>query len=471
MSNALSTQYTGLRRWLLALEHRLRALPRAVRTCALTAPVVLLVSVYYTSLWRSVASFVAAVDHCGWLFEDFLSYYYPMGSTILGASRPIHGYFYSAFFAILLVPVGAMDTTTAMWTWGAIQALALLLLFAIPLMSLLRLSPLGIALYTAVLGTSFPLLHNTKWGQVSVLLTACVVGAFHAYKKDRRILAGVVLAFAAAIKYYPAVFFLYFVLKRDVRVCVSFAVAAVVFYVVLPVAVMGPQSWLTFETAGAASLCGGGWISADVNSQFFPHVVTRWFQLASDLQPPLPPVAAGTLAAIGYATFLGNAALLWTLQRSKVSGECVLSLVLLFLSLPLVVKTSWPHYFSYLPFCQVAILAHLLSDRRGAGGWRRGLLVLPLFSIACSSVFAFDAFPRWQVYNGLGMLFVANLLLLVCIYLVVLLKALGQQSGAPPKTAELPVAKQVPPAQGGVGRAEGTLVSLNDVHPKASSPA
>ncbi len=130
-----STIYGNLKRCLFAFARRVQNLPKVVRLAALIAPVAFLISAYYLSLWDSVASFVVAVDHHSQSFQDFLSHYYPIGKTILRSSTPVPGYFYSAFFALLLVPLGALETIPAMLSWGTIQAISIVALCVLPLIS------------------------------------------------------------------------------------------------------------------------------------------------------------------------------------------------------------------------------------------------------------------------------------------------------------------------------------------------
>jgi hypothetical protein len=403
---------------LLRLQRSWQALPKAVCLAALVISLLLLISIYYVLVWQSVDDFVRAMDHHDRLFQDFLGHYYPMGKTLLETPVPVPGFFYSAFSALLLVPFGALATAPATWSWGALQALSILSLCFFPFLRLLHLTTPGIVLSVGVWLTAFPLLHNFKWGQVSALLTACVLAAFHAYAAKQRIVAGGLLAVATAIKYYPAVFLVYFVLKRDFRVCSSFALALILFYILLPVAVLGLQPWIKFEQARYAAVAGASWISRDVNSQYFAHVVPRWNKLllrASGIRISVP-----CIAVVGYVIFLGNLALVWCMQRRQRRDEYSLALVLLFLSLPFVVKTSWPHYFCYLPFCQTAIFSRLVSEWSPDADWGKVLLLSLLFlSIACSSVFVFNLFPNWQVYNAYGMLFLANILLLLCMYIII----------------------------------------------------
>lgn len=68
-----------------------------------------------------------------------------------------------------------------------------------------------------------------------------------------------------------------------------------------------------------------------------------------------------------------------------------------------------------------------VSSRRDRYYARMTLAFLPLLSIASSSFFLFNIFPGWQAYSAHGLLFLANLLLLVCVYLLIWVKPLREQ--------------------------------------------
>ena len=131
---------------------------------------------------------------------------------------------------------------------------------------------------------------------------------------------GAGLAFAAAIKFYPVIFLLYFLLKRDLRVCISWIVAMILFYIIVPAAVMGAQTWLAFESAILGLLTGGG-IIHDVNSQYFVHVAIRWFASVMD-SADLVPVQV--LRWIGYGEtrlYLKRVALSYQIYRWLYDGD------------------------------------------------------------------------------------------------------------------------------------------------------
>lgn len=236
-----------------------------------------LVFAYYLWHFRSLSGFAQAIDRCPGLFTDFLIYYHRMGGTILQVADPVPGYFYSAFFALVLVPFGLLPVHAAVWAWGVLQLLTLTVLCVLPLRGDLKSSPRAEVLYVGLVATALPTIHNFPWGQISVLIVACVIAAFHAYSNGKRVLTGIMLAFATAIKFYPALFISYFVLKRDKQVLIAFVTAALVFYVAIPAIILGPAEWVAFEKATRSVLgADSAWISSDVNSQYVVHVGLRW---------------------------------------------------------------------------------------------------------------------------------------------------------------------------------------------------
>ncbi len=364
--------------------------------------------------WRTFQGFVDAIDHHPQFMQDFVGFYYPMGQQVRQVPTPVGGYYYSSFFAVLLAPIGGLTLSSAMKVWGAIQLLGFVAICLIPARGLLKLSGRNTILFMALCATSYPLLNNLKWGQVSILLTVCAVAAAVAANRRQSVLAGILLAFAAAIKFYPAIFVVYFLLRRDVRACVSFALAACIFYVVVPSAMLGFSNWLGFETAILDMIGRAGLAARDTNSQYFVHVGQRW--LAS-----LAPGAGGagfamSLTWLGYAIAASALAMAWLLQRRAWCAGQELSVVAIFVTIPFLVKTSWPHYFAYLPLCQAAVLSHACSYVGLSRPLGRGLLALSVLSMALSSTFLLNLFPSWNPYNSSGMLFLSNLALLTAVY-------------------------------------------------------
>jgi hypothetical protein len=81
------------------------------------------------------------------------------------------------------------------------------------------------------------------------------------------------------------------------------------------------------------------------------------------------------------------------------------------------VPTSWPHYFVFLPFCQVFLLSELLGGARGKA-WRSWLALLTWMpAVALVNIAFFHHVGSWRIYNGLGAIFLSAVLLNVCAWI------------------------------------------------------
>jgi alpha-1,2-mannosyltransferase len=381
-----------------------------------------MVLLYYRLQWGTPRHLSKAIDQMSFM-QDFVEYYYPTSRRIFEASTPVPGYYYSSFFALALAPISALPPSVAMLVWGVIQLVSLAA-FCVVSARLLMLSPTGTALYAGLVATSFPILHNLKWGQVSVPLTVCVTAACLAANRHKQALAGMLLALAAAVKFYPVAFAVYFLTRRNGRALLWFGLVAFVCYIALPVTLLGFSKWLAFETAVQMGIRGDDTFSHDLNSQYVVHVGLRWFE--RQFGRPAGPAAADLLTLVGYVIAVSCVGMMWFLRRRGSCKKDAAAVAVMFLAVPFVLKTSWPHYFVYLPFCQAAVLAWYASSGQ-SWGWRgRVLSGLPCVSMLLSSVFGFSLFPDWQAYNAWGTLFVANLLLLLAMY-----AAVGLEAGRP----------------------------------------
>lgn len=362
----------------------------------------------YALLWRDWGAFSLAIDQRRWVFNDFRFHFYPMAEEIFETRRPSDGFYYSAFFAVVLRPFAWMPLDTAARLWGAMQVLLFAGLCLLPLRGLVRTSRNGTLLYLLLCATSYPALSNFKWGQVSVLLTLLTLGAFDTSARKRPILAGLMLAIAASIKYYSGFFILWFLFRRDWRACGSFAAGSFVCFVAAPMLLLGPADWLEFHRAGFAALGDADWVAGDANSQYFAHVVLRWMNGfgGSGGEAPRALVAVGAIVAAGLA---GAA---WRLRKGDSASDAALAAALLLVSLPFLVSTSWPHYFVYLPFVQTVALGRAL--RPGEGGRLERTLMQGLVgvSILLAALPFFLLFPSWLAYQEKGFLFLSNVLVM-----------------------------------------------------------
>ena len=359
------------------------------------------------------------------LFVDFLGHYYPMGEAFLVDPKPVEGYLYGAFFASWMVFFALFPASVAVLLWTGLQGIFTAWFYAFSHNNLLRSSLFGRVLYLLLLLTSLPLLHNFKFGQVSVLITLGMVFSVYYQHLGRSAVAGIILGMATSIKYYPAILVIYFLVQRDLRLLGTFALTMLVCNGLLPGILLGVEGWFKFTAASLRAMPAHGDFVGAGGSQYVPHVIMRWvynlgFQWSDSF--------CDYLRWSGWLLFLFNIVIAdWFRRRGGVQTT-QLTLASILLSLPLVVPSSWPHYFVYLPFCQMALWL-IISERVDRGSIRHILRIPLVVSIVSSNLLFFNLFsaidlglpvPSWQVYYRAGGLTLAYLLSLVSLYGVVL---------------------------------------------------
>ncbi|MFZ5952814.1 MAG: glycosyltransferase family 87 protein [Candidatus Rifleibacteriota bacterium] len=344
---------------------------------------------------------VAATDRPAKVFEDFQNYYYPASQFIFKNSQPLGGYFYTPVFAIFLHYLMWSGLDPLLF-WQVLQ-IAWVILLLLPGYYLAGLAGRKSFLYwyLAAVLLSFPVYHNFKWGQVSVLIAVLTIFSLIAADKGRKFLAGSVLALAALIKYYPAFLLAGFLLKKDYRPVAGFVVTGLVIGLVLPGLLLGFATTTEFYRLSLAEMDYAiDWVAADANSQYFAHVVLRLAGLGNDMKGPVSLVGLILTAVVLLRIFL-------RVHHSEASFWPDMAKLLLLM--PMLINTSWPHYFVWLPFC--GLLAISLAPHH----WLR---LLSIAALLLQSAACFLVFPGWQEYAFSGILLFANLLILAHLLLL-----------------------------------------------------
>ncbi len=402
----------------------------------LTGILQFVILMYYRYIWKDVTGFISDIDHGKQFMQDFAYHYYPMGLQILKNPVPVTGYFYSSFFAVMLIPVTMLPLEPALVVWCIFQVVCVFGLFIVSARGLLKLTPPGMMIYLVLFATSFPILHNMKWGQVSVLMIFCVVTSFYLANQKRSALAGSLLAWAAAIKYFPFFFASYFILNRDTRTCAAFTLAGCFFFFVVPATILGFDGWLNFEAEIFRSIGDASWIDQNVNSQYIVHVGIRWYSII--FNKGADESFAQILKIIGYFLALTCIVMVCVLKRNPICEKKGVCIVPVFLAVPFILKTSWPHYFVYLPICQAITYTYFVSSGWQARWLRYMLIPVPVISGMLSSVFLFRLFAGWDQYNSYGILFIANLVLWMAILGAIIVLSIAPkrctQESPPPRS-------------------------------------
>jgi hypothetical protein len=363
--------------------------------------------------WPTLRDAVVAIDHGDVLFADFLHHYYPTVAGPLRSSPPAGGFFYPAAFAVLLAPIGWLTLRGAELVWGLIE----LACFLWAAFALIREAagerPWLAALGTLATVTSIAMLHDLKWGQVSLPILAASAGAFVAYDRGRKNLAAALLAVAVGIKGYPLVFASWFVLRGDLRFVLRTALASAIVLVGLPLVFMGPEHALWFQRMSTNAVLGAAdGVLRDFNSQYAPAVLSRFYEGGWDAAPPVAIAWAklgsgATIATIAALTFIAARSRAPAIARSR----SLLGFALLACSVPFWLRTSWSHYFVHLPFAQTLLAAVFARSGRPRDALATAWLVAP--SIYLGSLLGLLGTEGWWYYANAGSLFFANALVLV----------------------------------------------------------
>jgi hypothetical protein len=254
-------------------------------------------------------------------------------------------------------------------------------------------------------------------GQPSLVLLALMLGAFLALRRDREILAGVLVALAAAIKAFPLLAIFYLVYRRYWMAAISLVVALVVLLLLLPIPFRGlhqtlsdARDWqrgmLHYEQGGIAQRPARGY---SWKNQSIFGLANRLLRRVSVDEEPDPPVYAN-LANLDFTSvntvIIASAVLLGLSFVAAMSWQRVAEGdTLEFAALLILILIFTPLAFGYL-FVWLMFPLALLIKRTTAGAESMSPTCL---LIALALLTATGIAPRFaQIY---GSLFFAALIL------------------------------------------------------------
>jgi alpha-1,2-mannosyltransferase len=374
------------------------------------ALIIAAVFVYYVFYYRSFGNFILNIDHCELAFCDFQKFYYLAGKAVLEHGPLPPGFYYSNFAAILFAPLALFPLPISMVVWGVLQVAQALLLFLLPNLGLLK-DKLSKGVFAFLFITSASLLHDFKWGQISLLVTLGVFGAFFLYAGRRRTWSAILLGTMIAVKFYPAIFLLYFLFKRDWKSLLVCGAAALACLVVIPILVMGLAQALSSQLFAGQSAAGlvTSLALVNTNTQYFASVIARYFNLS---------IASGgfrILTIAGYLAILPVLYLAWKVSKSKIENAGFWAFGLLSATIPFWIPSSWSHYFIFMPILQAMLFQEFIRRDFPA---RKLIFVLWLIAVLFSSILAAQAMRDWFAYVWTGLVFWSTLLTLMMTWVV-----------------------------------------------------
>jgi hypothetical protein len=315
-------------------------------------------------LWWTFGSLdgiAQAIDQTPAALIDFLLIYRPAGSALLEHGVPVPGFFFTPFLALLFAPFAYVPQGIAVGAWLTVQIVSVCALAALGAQLLQPPRRLA-AIWTPL---AFPILHGVVWGQVSVPIVACLLGAVLAQRGGRSWLAAVLLGLTVSVKYYTGFVVLAFALAGHGKTALRTGVVCVLLLGVVPGVVLGGVEPLFryYELVAKLVADSGAMLHDNPNSQHVGFVAGR---LLGDATIPLARgaglvVTVATLALLGFASRHRPAAGSEAHGAGAPPARAELAFVLGCLATPFWAPTCWPHYFSYLPACQLWLAARVLA--------------------------------------------------------------------------------------------------------------
>jgi hypothetical protein len=253
---------------------------------------------------------------------------------------------------------------------------------------------------------------------VSIFTTVALLAMLVLLQRDSNLTAAALFAFALSFKFFPLIFIVPFILRRDVRFVAFVSAVCGALLFVVPGILLGVGNTLTFYSGLLDSYRHFDWVIANYNSQHFPHVILRLVEATGYNALVYLPL----LRWISYGIAAANLGLIFLIQRSRLPHADLWIFHILFLSIPFLLKTSWPVDLVYMPFAQSLLVWKLLEGDKTLS-WKRPLparkvaSLLLLASIVISNIIFFNLIGDRVAYGSVGFIFWADLLLLVVSYM------------------------------------------------------
>jgi hypothetical protein len=154
-----------------------------------------------------------------------------------------YGYPNPPIMAILLWPLAQLPPLASALCWFYLKAgmvlLALHWVFRVVERHALQFPPWAKVLTTLL--SLRPIIGDLSHGNVNLFILFLIVAALFAYQRGRDLTAGIVLALAMCCKVTPALFLPYLLWKRAWRALMGCAVGLILFLVLVPSVLLGPQ--------------------------------------------------------------------------------------------------------------------------------------------------------------------------------------------------------------------------------------
>lgn len=352
--------------------------------------------------------------------------WFEAGQTVLrGGELYPHGQVFSFMYpptcALLLALPALFGEAALILILSSLNTLAWLLCieFSRALLSQTRIenSPIAIANLTVL-----PFVWSSyHLGQPSLVLLALMLGAFVSLQRERRILAGILVALAVAIKAFPLLAIFYFVYRRCWTAAISLIISVVILLFLLPIpfrgwprAVSDVRDWQTgmlrYEESGIAQRSARGY---SWKNQSLFGVANRLLRRVSVDDEPNPPAYANlanldfksvNIVIVGIALLLGFS-FIRAVPRQHLAGDerqfaALLILILVFTPL------AFGYLFVWLVFPLATVIKRVLAgDESSSMFWllmAAALLAITAIAPRVAQIYGSLLFAALTLYLALA---------------------------------------------------------------------
>ena len=307
--------------------------------------------------------------------------------------------------ALVALPLTYWSPLTAKRVW-IVTNLTFLVAIAVLLHSLTRMVWRRIALLMLL---SFPMHRNLLYGQYYILLLLLVTVALWLYIRQKRTVAGLLVGIGFGVKIFPALFFLYFLRKKDFKAAIGLVTGCVVTLLAAVVAFGWQLNQHFFQQVLPWGLRGEGLDPYNLAANSFAALLHHLFMFEPEWNPhPLlhMPALLGILLPLLQIVIMAPAILLSMPRNMR---PCQLKLEWsAFMTSLLTISTMPASYHFTLLILPVALMtAVLVEDRR-----------FVFFAVLTATYFGINV-PLWRstFSGGLSLLGVPRLYLLICLCL------------------------------------------------------
>ena len=287
-----------------------------------------------------------------------------LGYRYYGISQSMHHPAVSApFTGILSLPLLLFSVDRAYIAWFCFEMICLVLIaIMLPILVTGKVKWQLTIIFWILLISWYPVMVELLLGQLTILLTTLLLAALLAWKKDKRILSGILTGATIALKMYTWPLILYYAIKKEWRIFISSCITIVTINVVaLMVIGFGPITDYYLKVTLQASAVYHSYMRNysiwSIGYRLFEgtHGTSGDFLSAAPLinQPQIAPLISAGLALIFLV-----AGLVWAMRSNN---RDIAYSIMLCVSIG-VSPITWDHYYLMLIIALVILAYHLFNN-------------------------------------------------------------------------------------------------------------